>query len=356
MGHCERRAVFGTLPRMRVHSIGLVFLLVGFALPAAARNPDGTLGLLVTPNDGMPALVATGETAFEAVATAEAALVLDTDAGPIPVEVVWTPAPGGRFRGQCGLPEGLGTGLYTLRATVDGVEDANARAVAIVPPPGDVYAIAHVSDTHIGSGRHARSSNDIIRDVFSAVNESGAALCLITGDLTENGEAPQFQDFLAVLDRCTVPTFVCPGNHDRKGTNYTQFFGPMVYWFHFGRDGYLSFDTKDFVTAPDTGEQPGQLEIGRRAIKPSRWSIGFSHRFEGSQGMRSQLSLFVDNPLDYLLFGHWHRENTAEERAVPWGKTRISVVPAAIDGTFRVIDVTPQGLHIRPFETPAAIE
>lgn len=341
---------------MKSHAILMLLLLTGLAVPASARNPDGTLGLLLTPNNGMPALVQEGATAFEATATAEAVLTLDTDVGSLPIAVTWTPLPGRQFRGQCALPQGLSTGLYTLRAAANGIDDLNSRAIAVVPPPGDVYAIAHVSDTHIGSGRHKRSSSAIVRDVFTAVNASGAALCLITGDLTENGEPQQFRDFLSDLDTCAVPTFVCPGNHDRKDLNYEQFFGPLVYHFTFGRDAYLSFDTKDFVTAPDLGDQAGALETGRRAIKASRWSIGFSHRFEGSQGMRSQLTLFVDNPLDYLLFGHWHRENTPEERGVPWGKTRISVVPAAIDGAFRVIDATPQGLHFRPVETPAPTE
>ncbi len=330
--------------------------LCGFlALPAAARNADGTLGLLITPNNGIPALL-DGKTTFEALATAESELSLETTAGPVAVGVTWTAVPGGRFRGQCVLPEGLGTGLYALRAAHGGVEDVNLRAVAVLPPPGDVYAIAHVSDTHIGSDRHKRGSVEIMNDVIDAVNASGAAICLITGDVTENGEAQQFQDYLAAMDRCSLPTFVCPGNHDRKDLNYERYFGPLVYWFTFGRDGYLSFDTKDFFTAPDLGEQAGELEIGRRALKASRWSIGLPHRYENMQGMRSQLVLFVDNPLDYLLFGHWHRENTAEERGVPWGKTRISVVSAAIDGNFRVIDVTPQGLLFRPVETPAKVE
>ena len=332
-----------------------MFMLAVAAFAAHARNADGTLGLLITPNNGIPALMA-GKTTFEAAATAEAELSLETTNGSLPVAVTWKPAPGGSFKGQCTLPENVGPGLYALRARHAGVDDVNTRAVAVLPPPGDVYAIAHVSDTHNGSGRHKRNSAEIMRDVITAVNVSGAAICLVTGDVTENGEAAQFQEFLTELDRCTLPTFVCPGNHDRKDLNYERYFGPLVYWFTFGRDGYLSFDTKDFYTAPDLGAQAGELELGRRAIKSCRWSIGLPHRYENSQGMRSQLTLFVDNPLDYLLFGHWHRENTAEERGLPWGKTRISVVPAAIDGKFRVIDVTPQGLLFRPVEQPAAIE
>jgi hypothetical protein len=125
--------------------------------------------------------------------------------------------------------------------------------------------------------------------------------------------------------------------------------------FWFGKDGFLSYDTKDYSSASELGPQDGLLEVYRRAIKPARWSVGLTHRYEPMQGIRSQLVLFVDDPLDFLLFGHWHRENTAEQRAVPWGTTPITVVPAAINGRYRLIDVTERGLRPRPFlEIPPA--
>ena len=42
--------------------------------------------------------------------------------------------------------------------------------------------------------------------------------------------------------------------------------------------------------------------------------------------VRAQIILFVDNPLDYLIFGHWHRENTKEEAVM-------MVEPAQLGGT-----------------------
>jgi hypothetical protein len=325
------------------------------ATPAFARNDDGTLGFLLLPNNGVPAMLAESRE-FIAEAQGEATLTLEGATGPMPIAVTWKPAPGGRQRGACTLPEGIVPGLYALKATHAGGEDTNTRAVAVLPPQENVYAIAHLSDTHIGSRRHKRESMDILRDVLAAINQSGALFCLVTGDLTENGEGWQFRDFLKTLDTCAIPTLVAPGNHDRKELHYERAFGTLTYAFAYGRDGYLSFDSKDFFTAPDLGPQPGELEVARRSIKAARWSIGFSHRYEDLQGMRGQLVLFVDNPLDYLLFGHWHTENTAEQRTVPWGRTRISVVPAGINGKFRMIDVTPQGLLFRPVESPASIE
>ena len=336
-------------------SLAPALLAALITLPAAARNADGTLGFLRTPNNGVPALLA-GTTNFEAEAAGEATLTLEGPAGTYPVAVTWGPAPGGRAAGSCTLPPNTPPGLYGLRAKHPGGEDLNTRAVAVLPPAEDLYAIAHLSDTHLGSGRHKRSSTDIMNDVIDAINTSGATFCLVTGDVTENGEMAQYADFLTALDRCTLPTFVVAGNHDRLDLNYEKVFGKLTYAFAYGRDGYLGFDSKDYNTAPDLGAQNGDLERLRRSIKAARWSIGFSHRYEDLQGMRSQLTLFVDNPLDVLLFGHWHVENTPDQRAVPWGRTRISVVPAGIDGKFRMIDITPQGLNFRAVEQPAAIE
>jgi len=339
-------------------AIGVILaLLCGIAAsPAFARNADGTLGLLIQPNNGVPAMLSGEVTSFITIAQGEAELAIEGPGGRFPVKVSWKPRPGGQFSGLCTLPDGVPLGLYALHATHGGTEDHNLRSVAVLAPPGDVYSFAHLSDTHIGSGRHKRSSTDIMADMVKAINASGATFCAITGDVTDGGAAEQFRDFISVMDTIAMPTPVCVGNHDRDGLNYEQFFGPLDYSFWYGRDGYLVFDTKDYFTAPDLGPQTGELETARRALKSARWSIGLSHRYESFQGMRSQLVLFVDNPLDYLIFGHWHRENSPEQRTVPWGRTRISVVPAGIDGSFRMIDVTAQGLLFRPFETPAATE
>jgi hypothetical protein len=62
-------------------------------------------------------------------------------------------------------------------------------------------------------------------------------------------------------------------------------------------------------------------------------------------GTLAQLILFVDTPLDFLVFGQWHREAPLDEIAVPWGsrhgRTRMVLTPAAIDGQLRYVEVGP---------------
>ena len=331
---------------MKKHCLLITLLLL--AGSAFAREPDGTLGLIQSPNNGVPVMAVAGDT-FEAITQGRARLRLVGLLQSHPIETVWTDLPGGLARGISAIPADLPIGRYALEAVSGERRDRNERAIFIRDRFPEYYVFAHLSDVHIGKTRGAaRDSETVFREVIEAINASEAAFALITGDLTENGDEDQFRRFIEGLDACTLPTYVCVGNHDRKARNYERFFGPFTYRFRFGRDGYLVYDTKDFVTADELGPQDGLLHRYRRELKSCRWMIGATHRYEAMMGMRAQLILFVDDPIDYLFFGHWHRENTPDQIIVPWGQTHVSVVPAAINGVYRLVDVTAGGLIPRP--------
>ncbi|HOF39904.1 MAG TPA: metallophosphoesterase [Candidatus Hydrogenedentes bacterium] len=318
---------------------------------AGARNTDGVLDLIITPNNGVPAIIAPGES-FEATLTRRADLRLAGMEGELlALEPDWTALPGGMHRAICTTPEMLATGTYALEAVADGRTDTNIRAVFVTRPMQD-YPVIHLTDVHIGKANRDPAPETVFRNLVEHINGIHAAFVLITGDLTEQGRPEEFRTFLDVLDTCVLPTFVCAGNHDRRALNYEETFGPLVYSFRYGPDGYLVFDTKDIIIADPLDTQMGELQRLRRAIKPSRWSIGASHRYDPSMSMRSQLVLFVDDPLDYLLFGHWHRES--QEKRVPWGTTPVVVTPAALDGAWRLILVAQTGIFPQSFQQISA--
>lgn len=352
-----------------------VFLMI--AAGAAARAPDGTLDIVVTPNSGMPAIVGR-EGAFNALLSRKASVKLVGPEREYPLEPEWSDPVGGRVWARCPIPTDLAPGCYAIEADAvasmaDAPPDRNTRSVYVVEAFPETYTIVHITDVHIGSDRAGRPAEAIFSDMLDAINEIAAdvpdpqkggesiempapAFILITGDLTHAGTPEEFRAFVEALDRCILPTFVCPGNHDRQGLNYEKTFGPLTYLFRFGEDGYLSFDTKDFVTADELGPQDADLEVYRRAMADCRWAIGFTHRYEPLMGMRSQLVLFVDNPLDLLVFGHWHRQNREDEKAVPWGTTPIIVTPAAIDGALRLIHVGPYRVYPEKAAYPVKVE
>ncbi len=312
------------------------------AAAAYGRNADGTLDLIVTPNNGVPVIVAPGD-AIEATLAEHAALrLVGADGAAVNLEPEWKDLPGGMQRAACTVPSSLGPGTYALEAAAGGRTDTNVRSVYVAAMLND-YPVVHITDVHIGKANRDPAPEEVFRRLIEHVNSIKAAFVLITGDITEGGAPGQFRQFLEVLDTCVLPTFVCAGNHDRNILTYEQTFGPLVYSFTYGPDGYLVFDTKDFLVADELDAHSGELQRLRRAIKPARWSIGATHRYDADMSMRSQLVLFVDEPLDYLIFGHWHREN--EQRGVPWGTTPIVATPAAVDGAWRLILVTQTGIH-----------
>lgn len=332
----------------------LAVLLV-VAAPAFAREPDGTLGLIHTPNNGMPVIVLPGHT-FDVTLSQKASLRLAGSEASPTLEVEWYDLPGETVLARCTMAQDAGPGEYAIEAVIGDRVDQNPRSVYVRPSFPDYYLVAHLAGTRIGSDRHSRPSTDILRDVINAVNESKAAFALITGDLTENGKVEEFQRFLEMLDTCSLPTYVCPGSRDRQALNYDSFFGPLTYMFCFGQDGYLSFDTKEYLPAGELGPQDAYLEVLRRDIKAARWSIGFTHRCEPIMGMRSQLVLFVDAPLDHLIVGQPRGPDAQDVNIVPWGTTSITVTPPAIDGMMRILDITPEKVGARPPKRVAATE
>src|SRR5690606_12112049 len=158
-----------------------------------------------------------------------------------------------------------------------------------------------------------------------ALNESAAAFVLMTGNLTDEGAPDQCQRFLEILNRCDPPTSVSPGGRDRAGA-YADFSGPPVHAFTFGAHRLLLFAAADARLVPHGGGVEADLEILRRRLKPCRWTVGATHRYDIDMGMRAPIGLFVDNPLDHLLAGP---DPDGGEGRVPWGTTPYSRTPAA---------------------------
>lgn len=328
----------------------LIMALLLAVSAASARQADGTLGILRVPNDGFPAVAVPG-TGFQVVTTEPAEISLVDAAGNVVPGL--TKADG--EDGVCTIAAGTPPGAYGIKAISGDKEDVTRRSVYVIDPPAEYYIVAHITDVHVGNTRRERPAVDVFKDMLAAVNDSGASFVVITGDITDNGTPEQFRQFLDILATCRLPTYVCPGNHDRTGQNYEMFFGPTWYMFRYGEDSYLSIDTKDFVMADDLGPQNAYLQIWRRATRGSRWSIGFSHRYDYAMGMRAQIALFVDDPLDMFVFGHYHGRMPEDMgKTVPWSNTRLVMTPAAADGLYRLMDVAPQGIRPREPQKLAA--
>ncbi len=87
--------------------------------------------------------------------------------------------------------------------------------------------IAHLSDSHLTSGPlRAGPADGLARAIGRAQMLDPAPDCVvITGDLTENGQAEQYADLDAILSRCPIPVHLAAGNHDDSEVLVAAFAG-----------------------------------------------------------------------------------------------------------------------------------
>lgn len=342
-------------PRKKYRLIFLGIGLLFISVHASARLEDGTLGILKLPNEGCPVMVAPGQT-FKVTAEKKGEIFLITgDNRIIPLTARWNEENPKRYVAQITLPEkGIEEGMYAIQILSETNEkDMNIRSVFVRNEFTEYYSFAHISDIHIRNGDMHDPNAVMFQKVIEKLNQTDAHFILITGDLTHTTTPEQWQVFLTILNQSTKPTFVCAGNHESRERGepyYDSLFYASFYAFRYGKDGFIVFDTREYRTADSWDEQDTFLYRYRRELKPCRWVFGVTHRYELTMGIRAQFILFVDDPIDFLLYGHLHRENTKEESVIPWGKTRVFVVPAEFQGYYRIFDVGEGGVFPRPIQ------
>ncbi|MGC8738039.1 MAG: metallophosphoesterase family protein [Candidatus Hydrogenedens sp.] len=322
------------------------------SLNGYARLEDGTLGIIKLPNEGCPVILAPGQT-FKITAEQKGdVFLIDDEKHIIPLNSQWEKKNPETYEGLITLTDKeIKEGPYAIQIVSEKNEkDINPRSVWIRKEFKEYYVFAHISDIHILKGDLHDENAITFQTVIEKLNQSDAHFILITGDLTHNALPEQWQVFLNILNQSQKPTFVCAGNHDRDEDNYEKMFFTSLYAFRYGKDGFIVFDTREYRTADSWREQDALLYRYRRELKSSRWTFGITHRYEFTMGIRSQITLFIDDPIDFILYGHIHRENTKEESIIPWGKTRTYVVPAEKDGYYRIFDVGEGGLFPRPIQ------
>ncbi|HOV33745.1 MAG TPA: metallophosphoesterase [Candidatus Hydrogenedens sp.] len=331
--------------------ICVIYVLVSY-FSAYARLEDRTLGIIKIPNEGCPVILAPGQT-FKVTSEQKGELFLiDNENQILSLTAQWESLTSNLWEALVTLiGKGIKEGPYSLQIiTETKTKDINPRSVWVQNSFKEFYTFAHISDIHIRSNDPDDEQTSTFQEIIEKLNRCDAHFILITGDLTHDATMEQWGMFLKILNQCKKPTFVCAGNHDRNKDNYENMFHTSTYAFRYGKDGYIVYDTKEYRVADSRGEQDTLLYRYSRELKSSRWMFGITHRYEFTMGIRAQIILFVDDPIDFILYGHTHRENTKEESILPWGKTHVYVVPAGKDGYYRIYDVGEGGILPRPIQ------
>jgi predicted phosphodiesterase len=104
---------------------------------------------------------------------------------------------------------------------------------ADVAPPGDpLFRFAILGDLHFGSA----SGETMARAAIADINRSGAELVLQLGDITDHGDADEFELAASVLLDVQPPLVTMMGNHDVYSYSTGSLEGRDLFRKHFGRE------------------------------------------------------------------------------------------------------------------------
>jgi hypothetical protein len=277
---------------------------------AAARDEAGRLALILTPNSAQPAVLAAGSS-LQTLLRENVPLRIESAEGAV-IELEFTAARPmrGSWMVDSRIPQSVAPGVYTLVADGTEAEDSAFRAVYILDGRPETYRLAHVSNLRVGDPN--RSDSRLFR-LTAAINGQAPDLILVTGDLTAAGTDEQFRLAIDILNDCRAPTFVAPGAADNRQGHLESYLGPYSTALRFAADAYLVCSPLAGLTA--AGE--ARLHTERRAVRAARWSIGAAQSFAHGD-LRSALTLFVDDPLDYV----FEADAVDGAGAGAWGRTR----------------------------------
>lgn len=298
--------------------LALVAAMCLAATIADARDAQGRLGLVLAPNSTQPAIVVRGD-AFEVTLREDAALRLESAAGYFPLSESETRVLRGSHVARVTLPAEVPAGTYTLAGTSATGQDRNYRSVVVLDAPLETYRIAVWSNLRVGADPQ-HPDTELYRG-SAQINSGGAALVLVTGDLTAGGTPEQLRLALDILNDCNAPTLVAPGAIDFASGQAENFLGVYPAAVLFGFDGIL------IGSAPHVslGAEAGRLHLERRRVRAARWSIGAVPEFDLGR-LREQLTVIVDDPLDAVL-GVPAGAVAESGDPSPWGRADVFTVP-----------------------------
>ena len=97
---------------------------------------------------------------------------------------------------------------------------SNSYQISQMTKNENTMKFIHLSDTHIRPKPQKIRGIDVHARLEAAVesinkNFSDAELCMVTGDLTDQGDAESYTEVCEILDRLEIPWHGLMGNHDK---------------------------------------------------------------------------------------------------------------------------------------------
>lgn len=262
---------------------------------------------------------------------------------PLTVEGPSTAFPGAAAVAR--VPEAVPAGRYEL--VLHGAEGGTRRpgAVHILSPSPEGYSVALVRADGTADGTEGLFTQSLRTNLVA----SSPDLIFVVGQLTTDGTEAAYRALSQQFEAVLAPVFFCPDREELDRGAYINVFGNPVYGFSYGHDGYLMLGAGPAQSDSSATGQLGLIHRWRRVLRASRWSTGVAGSFGLDWIMRSQLVLFVDDPLDYLLAGD---VPSGSGERLPWGRTRFAIAPSIPPAPIQWIEVDESAMTHRPAVAP----
>lgn len=218
----------------------------------------------------------------------------------------------------------------------------------------------HITDTHItppGQQRQHQDSAATLRRCIADINahHADAELCVITGDITHNGEVEAYQLMGEILTELTVPVYLLIGNHDLRDTA-----AQLLPQFKRDTAGFLqqvvATSVGDFILLDTVAEgiHAGAYCSERQAWladqlaqRPDRPVWLFAHHAPFATGMKAMDTIGINasdatqlgkivaqhRQIKHFFFGHYHRPISGQWQGIPISCHRSMMMQCALDFT-----------------------
>lgn len=161
-------------------------------------------------------------------------------------------------------------------------------------------------------------------------------------NLYDEDSSQLLQDF---FDRYPFSIFLLPTDNG-SAAPYTANHSDFPEYHKYADDGYMFLGSLHNYGGEEIDDKAGRVHRNRRFLKPSRWVVGFASNVSPAMSMRLQLTLFVDDPLDYLIVDQVVGLEVPDDvfSKLPWGPTLLGIAPTLADDYLIVLEINTQGI------------
>ncbi len=206
------------------------------------------------------------------------------------------------------IPAGTPAELYNLKVSSSLGTDTQMRAVQVVAQYNDPFYLVVLGDPQAAT---VEAKQPTFKRVVDEINLINPAFVLVVGDLTENGNAAQFEAYQTAINRLQVPSYAIAGNHDfahdvgsvgqiQDWGLWKKYFGRRYYSFDYGSYHLLGMDNSMLQTI-----NPNLADAGGYFADQVDWAT-------------TDLAAHQNSLLRFLFLHIIRQTRSADEELVEW--------------------------------------